>query len=154
MPLGKGAVITTMKYTLVLVLILGVATAQPNPPAAAAKTTPKTEDKKAAALLIPAGAVEVEPNLYKHTDKAGKVSYYRKTIFGVTRAPAPEKAAPVVGIQAFDQGDSVKFVRPGPFGLYTWVRKKTELNEDEKAAFDKLGTQGALPQSASSNKDH
>ena len=38
--------------------------------------------------------------------------------------------------QATVQGDTVKFVRPGPFGNYTWTKSKAELNDAEKAMID------------------
>ncbi len=37
---------------------------------------------------------------------------------------------------ATSSGDSVKFVRPGPFGNYTWTKNKNELTEAEKALLD------------------
>jgi hypothetical protein len=41
-----------------------------------------------------------------------------------------------------DLGDSVQFQRPTPFGPQKWVRKKSELTDDEKAALA-LGTKPA-----------
>ncbi len=38
--------------------------------------------------------------------------------------------------QATMQGDTVKFVRPGPFGNYTWTKSKAELSDAEKAMVD------------------
>ncbi len=160
MPLGKGEVITIMKYSIVLVLILGSAAAQPNP--APAKTTQKTEAKKNAAPVIPADAEEVEPNIFKHTDNAGKVTYYRRSPFGVayytpvekgtsnsaTRSAAPSSAS-TGEMTGVDQGDSVKFTRPGPFGLYTWIRKKSEMSDDEKAAFEKSKSNSSTAKSQS-----
>ena len=164
MPLGKGEVITIMKYSLVLVLILGSVAAQPNP--APAKSTQKAETKKNAAPVIPPDAVEVEPNIFKHTDKAGKVTYYRRSPFGVAYYTPPEKtsnsatrsaapsSAPTGEMTGVDQGDSVKFTRPGPFGLYTWIRKKSEMSDDEKAAFEnsKSNTATAKAQSNAPKK--
>jgi hypothetical protein len=54
-----------------------------------------------------------------------------KTPFGDSRS-AP--AAPVTKV--FDQGDSVRFERPSPFGVYRWTRKKTELSEEEKKLWE------------------
>ena len=165
MPVGKGEVNTTMKYSLVIALILGSAAAQPTPAPAPSKTKAKAEVKKPAALVVPAGAVEIEPNIFKHTDKSGKVTYYRKLPFGVSyytpeknaasRNAAPSSAPASTETQAYDQGDSVKFIRPGPFGNYTWIRKKSEMNEDEKAAFDKSkpNSETAKTQAASPKKE-
>ena len=38
--------------------------------------------------------------------------------------------------QATVQGDTVKFVRPGPFGNYTWTKSRAELTDAEKAMLD------------------
>ena len=161
MRLAKGEVITIMKYSLVLVLILGSAAAQPNP--SPAKTTQKAETNKNATPVIPAGAVEVEPNIFKHTDKAGKVTYYRRSPFGVAYYTPPEKdtsnsatrsaatSASTGETTGVDQGDSVKFTRPGPFGLYTWTRKKSEMNDEEKADFEKSKSNSATAKSRSSS---
>jgi hypothetical protein len=90
------------------------------------------------ATTIPAGAVEVEPYLFRYQDPSGKTWMYRQTPFGLskweetsTSAPAePAKSEPVV---VTDLGDSFRFERSTPFGKGTWVRKKTELNDEEKA---------------------
>ncbi len=107
---------------------------------AAAKTTSNVPDKKPQPPSIPAGAVQVEPYLYRYTDSSsGKTWMYRQTPFGVSRweegsIPAPQPSAdkgePVV---VTDLGDSVRFQRKTPFGFGTWVRKKTELTDEEKA---------------------
>jgi hypothetical protein len=90
-----------------------------------------------APLAIPAGAVAVESNLYRHTDAQGKTGIYRQTPFGITRAEA-QSAAPVRpeawdNTRAWDDGDAVRFERPGPFGVYRWRTKKSELDAAEQA---------------------
>ena len=45
--------------------------------------------------------------------------------------------------QATMQGDTVKFVRPGPFGNYTWTKNKAELSEAERALLD--GSKKSVP---------
>jgi len=131
---------------------LGIAQSQPSTsttpaakaavtPAAkvAAKTTSNVPDKKPQLQSLPAGAVQVEPYLYRYTDSSGKNWMYRQTPFGMSRweegsiqAPQPsaDKGEPVV---VTDLGDSVRFQRKTPFGFGTWVRKKTELTDEEKA---------------------
>jgi hypothetical protein len=116
--------------------------------------TKPSPDQKAKAQSqtqsIPAGAAQVEPNLYRYTDSDGKTWNYRQTPFGISRweeKPAsaqptsqpnsqatpeakPAKSDPV----AFtDLGDSYRFEKKTPFGTSTWVHKKTELNAEEKA---------------------
>ena len=36
-----------------------------------------------------------------------------------------------------EDGDAIRFERPGPFGVAKWQRKKTELNEVEHAVWDR-----------------
>ena len=139
-----------MKQYLAIALFLLPVCAQPKP--VAANTTPakavKPIAKSAAALNdvkagVPAGAVEVSPNLYKLADKTGKVWFYQRNPFGVLRfeqtpeqaALDPKMIAQVPDTQVTEQGDSLKFVRPGPFGNYTWMKKKTDLDESEQAAY-------------------
>ncbi len=112
--------------------------AQPVPPPSAAAQS-QTQS-------IPAGAKLVEPNLYRYTDSNGKTWNYRQTPFGVskweeTSQPAPlptpksnqatteAKTDPVV---VTDLGDSYRFERKTPFGKSTWVRKKSELTDEEQ----------------------
>ncbi len=91
----------------------------------------------AAPFALPAGAVAVESNLYRHTDAQGKTWIYRRTPFGITRAEA-QSVAPVRpeawdNTKAWDDGDAVRFERPGPFGVYRWRTKKSELDAAERA---------------------
>jgi len=44
---------------------------------------------------------------------------------------------------AYEQGDSVRFERPTPFGVFRWTQMKTELNDVEKAAWERAGRQPA-----------
>ena len=136
-----------MRRFFALAIMLVPAVAQPKP--APANTTGKTATKKTATpsnLEIPAGAVEVSPTVYKYTDKAGQKWIYYRMPLGISRsidAPTPETdaakqksdaASPETKIT--EQGDSLKFVRPGPFGNYTWVKKKAELDDLEKEAYE------------------
>jgi len=126
--------------------------AQNKKPAQPAKTP---ADQKAQAQTqtqsIPAGAKLVEPNLYRYTDSSGKTWNYRQTPFGISKweetsapgsqstsqpasqlnqAPSQLKGEPV---QVTDLGDSFRFQKKTPFGGSTWVRKKSELTDEEKA---------------------
>lgn len=107
------------------------------------KTAPSPAQQKAEARSqvqsIPAGAAQVEPNLYRYTDSSGKTWNYRQTPFGISRweekstpaaEAAPAKREPVV---VTDLGDSYRFEQKTPFGNSTWVRKKSELTDEEKA---------------------
>jgi hypothetical protein len=112
----------------------------PQTPQVAAKTAPKVTDVSKPAA-IPADAVQDADGGYRYTDPQGKKWIYRKTPFGVGRMEdTPERAAEKAtvasgaGIKATEDGDKVRFERQGPFGLSKWEKKKSELDETEKAA--------------------
>jgi hypothetical protein len=99
------------------------------------KTTTQTQS-------IPDGAVQIEPNFYRYTDSNGKTWNYRRTPFGIAKweetsaaapPPTPAKSEPVL---VTDLGDSYRFEKKTPFGTSTWVHKKTELTDDDKALLD------------------
>jgi hypothetical protein len=149
-----------MKTITLILYTASLGFAQSSPSTSTAPTTPAkavapTPQKKpftpnktpvqkapAPALTIPDSAVQVNPNLYRYTDSSGKAWLYRKTPFGIARyeesavsapEPAPSKSEPTV---VTDLGDSYRFERKTPFGGSSWVRKKTELTDDEKALVD------------------
>jgi hypothetical protein len=114
---------------------------QPTVNPAAGKLTP-AQQAAAALPTVPPGAQEVGSNLYRYTDSQGKVWMYRKTPFGVSKweekpgQQAPQAEPPnSAGTTMTDLGDSVQFQRATPFGPQKWVRKKSEMSDDEKAAF-------------------
>ena len=109
---------------------------------AAAKAAPKATDGSKQ-MAIPADAVQDADGDYRYTDPAGKKWIYRKTPFGAARLEdTPERAAAKTatvggaGIKATEVGDMVRFERLGPFGLWKWEKKKSELDESEKAALE------------------
>lgn len=120
-------------------------------PKNAAKVAPKVDASKP--LAIPAEAVLAPDGDYHYADAQGKKWIYRKTPFGVVRMEdTPERdaaktaAANGAGIKATEDGDTVHFERRGPFGLWKWDKKKSELDETEKAA---LENSKAISQTAS-----
>jgi hypothetical protein len=112
---------------------------------------PATEQKKAPApkpassqgTQIPKDAKEIEPYTYRHTDAQGKTWIYRKTPFGVVRFPEQpaDQAKPteeaLKSMTAVEEGDSLRFERLTPFGKVRWTRKKTELTEMERKAWER-----------------
>ena len=134
---------------LVSAVALSAQASQANPPAkkpapkAAAKVVPKaprvTDGSKV--MAMPAEAVLGADGDYHYADPQGKKWIYRKTPFGMMRMEdtpqlATTKADASAGafIKATDNGDTVRFERKGPFGLWKWEKKKSELDESEKAA--------------------
>ena len=111
----------------------------PAPPQAATPSSEQRAKAQTQTQPIPAGATLVEPNLYRYTDSSGKTWNYRQTPFGVskweeTSATAP-KPSPVTNEPTVvtDLGDSYRFEKKTPFGASTWVRKKSELTDEERA---------------------
>lgn len=156
---------------------LGIAQSNSSTAAAPAKkTADQKKSQKTAAQkppakaeppvqTIPAGATQVEPNVYRYTDANGKTWNYRQTPFGINRweqtsTPAPEPAPQPVPqstspsmfqsthiktepITVTDQGDSYLFDKKTPFGHSTWTRKKSEVTDEEKAAINAQQAQSA-----------
>ena len=112
-------------------------------PQAAKKTTEPAKTVKP--LEIPKGAVETDPGTFRYTDSAGKKWIYRKTPWGVARMedkPEDNQTAsravdPSEGIKAVEDGDTVRFERPGPFGVYRWQKNKAELDDTERMALER-----------------
>ena len=102
----------------------------------------------AVAADIPKTAVQTAPGVYSYTDAQGKKWIYRATPFGVARLedlpPAQTAAAAKTAVQAdsesikaVDAGDFIRFERQGPFGIYKWQTRKSELTATERAAWEK-----------------
>jgi hypothetical protein len=110
----------------------------------------KTPARAIQPVEIPKGAVETVPGTYRFTDAQGKKWLYRKTPFGVARwedipaaqqpAQPAQQAEPYSDVRAFEDGESIHFERPGPFGAYKWTAKKSELNEMERKVWDREKT--------------
>jgi len=109
-----------------------------------------TSTKKSSApkgITIPAGAEQIEPGLYRHREASGQVWLYRDSPFGVVKfqeqkieAAAQKEERP---IDVEDLGETLRFHRQTPFGRVSWTKKKTELTEDETAAWKKSAGQAS-----------
>ncbi|HET8547259.1 MAG TPA: hypothetical protein VFL57_04610 [Bryobacteraceae bacterium] len=137
-----------------------------NKPAASARKAAAVPAQKPAppAVVIPADATRVDEYTYTHTDAQGKTWTYRKTPFGIqksertaeTAAPYPlpevtrDRQSPFAAegsqngpattaeqVIAVESGDTVTFRRRTPFGNNSWTKKKSELNEEEKALLER-----------------
>src|SRR4051812_16600547 len=106
-------------------------------------TAKKSSAPVAAPRTLPAGATQVEPGTYTYTDAKGKKWIYRQTPFGLSRAedkPAETESAAGAAstyMKATENGDTVRFERPGPFGVYRWEKKKSELDAEERAVLER-----------------
>jgi hypothetical protein len=129
---------------LPVVLLSATERAQPakkdaaKPAASAVRTAPP------AAVTIPAGAVEIEPFLFRHAAADGKVWLYRKTPFGITKmeesareeAQRAQRAAPAPNVRVTEIGDLIRFERNTPMGKHSWEKKRAELTAEEKQWLD------------------
>jgi hypothetical protein len=100
------------------------------------QTSPKKDEKpapKATGLRLPAEAVKVGPAAWRYVDKDGKVWLYRGMVTGLVRMPESASGKNFTGLKVIDKGDTYRFERPAVVGLSVWERKKSELNDDEKA---------------------
>ena len=126
---------------------------------AAATTAPKTQAAPTAAATntIPAGAVQVEPYLFRYTDKDGKVWLYRKTPFGITKSTEQAQqdvtvqqaaaAANLSKVRAIDAGETVRFERSTAMGKQSWEKKKSDLTAEERGWLTQsTGDAAAAPQ--------
>jgi hypothetical protein len=103
----------------------------------------KAEAPEKPLTAIPATAVQIEPGAYRYTDAKGKKWILFQTPFGIakkedTGEPLRKKqreSQTMQGVKITEDGDNLKFEREGPFGTYKWSKKKTELSDEEKAAW-------------------
>src|SRR5579859_2634475 len=122
-----------MILKICLIGLLGLAAGLAEDQPAAKKAAVKKTAAPPAEVKVPAGAKMIEPGTYTYTDAQGKKWIYRNTPFGMSKAedkPVESNGpAPVLGsgITATEDGDTVRFEKPGPFGVYRWQKKKTEL---------------------------
>lgn len=128
-----------LKVCILAVLAVLMVNGEDRQPAKTAKA--KKSPAPPAEMTLPAGATQVEPGTYTFTDAKGKKWIYRQTPFGLSRAedkPAEVASAPKgPPITATEAGDVIRFERPGPFGPYRWEKKKSDLAEDERAAWER-----------------
>ena len=137
----------TLRVLAVLTILAASAAADDQP--ANRKKVEAPKPTKVQAVTIPKDAVQIDPNTYRYTDPAGKKWIYKKTPFGISRvedkgisAEDAKKAQQDLARQieytkAVEDGDSIRFERASPFGITRWQRKKAELNEVERAVWDR-----------------
>ena len=133
-----------------ILLVLAAAMPAPaaqNKPGANEKAVPAAQPKKTTAAQgkknasTPPGK-STTPGPKRITDADGKVYEIRETPFGPMKFPVKtEDSARVTSADAFlkivEEGDSLRFRRQTPFGVTEWVRKKSELNDTEKQAWER-----------------
>jgi hypothetical protein len=137
---------------VIFVSTLALCATDPQTQTGTQKATPRQE-KAAQTLTIPEGAAQSPDGDYHFTDAQGKKWLYRNTPFGVSKREdtgaatnattsaatsaetrAKQVAASAAGMKATEDGDTVHFEKLGPFGVWKWDKKKSELDDTEKAA--------------------
>ena len=137
-----------MRAAFLLVLAAGMpAPAAQDKPDANGKAAPAAQHKKTAAAQGKKNASTTQgksttPAPKRVTEADGKTYEIRETPFGPMKFPVKtEDSAREAPADAFlkvvEEGDSLRFRRQTPFGLTEWVRKKSELNETEKQAWER-----------------
>jgi hypothetical protein len=93
----------------------------------------------------PADAEKQADGAWISQDGSGKRWIHKRTPFGWARYPEKEaEAAPAAQASpdptraVADLGEKVRFEKPGPFGMFRWERKKSEFNDAEKAAWERM----------------
>jgi hypothetical protein len=111
---------------------------------ASAKPEAKTAPEKPL-TAIPSDAVQFEPGAFRWTDTKGKKWILFQTPFGIARKEdtgeplrkKQEEPQIMQAVKITEDGDSLKFEREGPFGTYKWSKKKSELSDEEKLAWER-----------------
>jgi hypothetical protein len=129
--------ISKMKNVFTVIILCAAAIGAP------AATKKKTQTPPAPqAITIPKDAVANPDGIsYSYTDKQGKKWTYTKTPFGIMKSPTSADSAgggapDVSSTKAIDNGETVRFERPGPFGTMSWEKKKADLTDDERRLLD------------------
>jgi hypothetical protein len=119
----------------------------------------KSEAPEKPLTAIPSSAVQIEPGAYRWTDSKGKKWILFQTPFGIAKKeddgqPLRKKQQDpqiMQGVKITEDGDSLKFEREGPFGTYKWSKKKTDLSDEEKAAWERQQAAGSEKTDSSKN---
>jgi hypothetical protein len=158
-----------IRFLALLPAVAALALAQ-NPkadrPAAAKKTTMKAPPPVVAEgaparkpIAPPEGSKEVRPGVWRYVDSGGKAWIYRRSPFGLSKAEeaeasqdaaAPDGAAPAShadahGLLAVEKDGVIEFSRATPFGPRRWTRTKDDLDEMEKAAWERARAADSRP---------
>src|SRR5215471_4023325 len=101
------------------------------------KSTEKpAQQRKAHGLTVPPDAVPIGPGAWRYVDKDGKAWIYKATLMAIVRMPEAASDPKYPGLKVTEKGDTVRFERPTQTGVVKWERKRSELDEEEKAMLE------------------
>lgn len=96
---------------------------------------------------IPMDAAPMADGGWRWIDPQQKVWLFQETPSGVMKTEEPnatdqkiadDRADAVLDLVSVkEEGDSLRFSRPGPFGMYSWMKKKTQLDRDETIVWER-----------------
>ncbi|MFN7648659.1 MAG: hypothetical protein ACK5UT_14215 [Acidobacteriota bacterium] len=95
---------------------------------------------------VPANATMVDEITWRAVDAQGKPWMYKVTPFGLMKSAEltvteQQKrdgvSDPLEGMSVKEEGGLLKFSRTGPFGVSNWTKKKTDLDAEEKAVWER-----------------
>lgn len=114
---------------------------------------------------VPADAKPISGTHYwRSVDAGGKAWLYHQGPTGLLKtaetkemveAAKTETSKPAAGAEldaalklmtVKEEGENLRFSKPGPFGIYTWVKKKTMLNADETLVWEHSRQARSAPQ--------
>jgi hypothetical protein len=147
----KGEQVMTLRILAVLMIFAAMTTAEDKPAGKKSKppSAKTSSPAKVQPLTIPPDAVKISANGYSYTDPQGKKWMYYKTPFGISRVEdnpvsssdakkeQEDRARRIESTTAVEDGDTIRFEQPTPFGITRWQRKKGELNDIERAVWER-----------------
>ena len=103
------------------------------------------DGKKYVIRQTPIGPMKVEDKAQTAPERVtgadGKTYVIKQTPFGPVKVEDkpldPKAEEPRANMRAYEEGDSIRFESPTPFGVARWVRKKSELNDTEHAVWER-----------------
>jgi hypothetical protein len=108
-----------------------------------APAKPKSATAAVSPNAPPPDAEKINDSEWRSKDKSDRVWIHRRTPFGFVKVEEkPEGAASVAANENLTQvvsvaGETVNFMKPTPFGAARWSKKTSDLNAEEKEAFER-----------------
>jgi hypothetical protein len=112
---------------------------------AAQGNAPSENRKQGSAIEVPKDAVLVRPGFWQWSDAKGNKWIFKQTPFGIVKdadRPPDETERTRVEIPsdvtvAELKDGTLAFSKKTPFGLNTWTKKKTDLDDEERVVWER-----------------